>query len=626
LHSLSSILNDHRNRVWIASRSLVLVTSERSEMSVKFRRRSVFAVSIALVVVLCAVGLASAGVHGRTAGSAPVKGGTLTLLGQSDIFNLDTTSGYYTVDNILERSFTRQLVSYPNAPSFLAQIQLKPDIATAVPTKANGGISKDGRTYTLHIKPGVKWNTSPARQVTAADFVREFKLLCNPASPTGAPGYYQSTIVGMASYCTGFAKVKGTAPAIAAYVNGHAVPGVVAKNALTLVFKLVKPAPDFPNILAMGFSSARPVEYMKYVPDSADFRQHTISDGPYQITKYVPGKEFVLDRNPAWDAKTDSLRHAYVDHMKVTQGLTQDSVQQQIQAGTGDMDWDVTPPAQSLPGLIAAKDPRLVIGPTGPYYVALNTYLALNQYAGPMKNKLVRQAAEYALNKNAVVQIFGGPRIATPANQVVLPGNVGYIKNFNPYPNNGGNGDPAKAKALLAKSGLQTPVPLKLLYATTEPAPRVAQSIQASLEKGGFKVTLVPTTGADFYGKYMLVPSTAKKGTWDIAAPGWIPDWFGNNGRSVIQPLFTKPQPGSSDFGGYNSPVTNRLVNQALTSVSPEAAEAAWRKANAQIMSDAAAVPIEFQKFTAYHSSRLQGCVFWFFDINCDPTNVWLKG
>ncbi len=121
---------------------------------------------------------------------------------------------------------------------------------------------------------------------------------------------------------------------------------------------------------------------MKYVPDSADFRQHTISDGPYQITKYVPGKEFDLARNTAWDPSTDSLRHAYVDQMKVTEGLTQDSVQQQIVAGTGDMDWDVTPPAQNIPGLIASNDQRLVIGPSGPYFVALNTYLAMNEYAG----------------------------------------------------------------------------------------------------------------------------------------------------------------------------------------------------------------------------------------------------
>ena len=116
-----------------------------------------------------------------------------------------------------------------------------------------------------------------------------------------------------------------------------------------------------------------------------------------------------------------------------------------------------------------------MIGPAGPYYVALNVYLALNQYAGPMKNKLVRQAVEYAVDKNAIVQIFGGPRIAAPANQVVLPGNVGYIPDFNPYPNNGGNGDPAKAKSLLAKAGYPNGVDVKLLYADHRPgAPRRA--------------------------------------------------------------------------------------------------------------------------------------------------------
>ena len=84
----------------------------------------------------------------------------------------------------------------------------------------------------------------------------------------------------------------------------------------------------------------------------------------------------------------------------------------------------------------------------------------------------------------------------------------------------------------------------------------------------------------------MLVPSTAKRGVWDIAPPGWIPDWFGNNGRSVIQPLFTKPAPGSSDYGGYNSPVTNGFVDKALTAKSPAQAAADWRKASAQLMNE----------------------------------------
>jgi peptide/nickel transport system substrate-binding protein len=584
-------------------------------------------VLIGLVVALATTlaagsGYASSGKQSAT----PQKGGTLKILGSSDIFNLDTTSAYYTVSNILERAFTRQLLGYRNMPSFLDQIRLTPDVATAVPTAANGGITNGGKTYTLHIRSGVKWNTSPARQVTAGDFVREFKVLCNPASPTGAPGYYTSTVVGMKTYCAGFSKVKPTVAAINAYVNGHPLPGVSAPNNSTLVFHLVQPAPDFPNILAMPFSSARPVEYNQYVPDSAQWRQHTLSDGPYQITKYVPTKEFTLARNPAWNQASDPLRHDYVDEITVTEGLTQDNVQQQIEAGTGDMDWDVTPPAQNLPQLIAQKDKRLLIGPSGPYYIALQTYLALNEFAGPMKNKLVRQAANYAVNKNAIVQVYGGPTIAAAANQVVLPGNVGYIKNFNLYPNNNGNGDPAKSKALLAKAGYAKGLSIKLLYSTTDPGPRVAQALQASLDKGGFNVKLVPATQADFYGKYLLDVSTAKRDVWDIAPPGWIPDWFGNNGRSVVQPLFSSPGNGSSDYGNYNSAVFNGYVNKALTATSQGQAAAYWQKANAQIMKDAATVPVEIQKETAYHSSRVQGCLFFFWDLNCDPTQVWIKG
>jgi len=43
-------------------------------------------------------------------------------------------------------------------------------------------------------------------------------------------------------------------------------------------------------------------------------------------------------------------------------------------------------------------------------------------------------------------------------------------------------------------------------------------------------------------------------------------------------------------------------------------------------MKDAATGPVEIQKYTAYHSSRVQGCLFFFWDLNCDPTNIWIKG
>jgi ABC-type transport system substrate-binding protein len=592
------------------------------------RRGRALAVGLLAAVSLLVAGCGSGGTVSTGSNSSagtPVRGGTLTILGQSDIFNLDTVSAYYTVSTLLERLFTRQLFSYADTASFAGQLKLVPDVATEIPTAANGGITDGGKTLTIHLKQGVDWNTSPARQVTAADFVREFKMLCNPVSPVGAPGYFLSTIVGMQDYCNGFAKVPANVSAISAYVDGHSLPGVVATSDLTLTFHLIQPAADFLNILAMGFCSARPVEYMKYLPDSAQFRQNTLSDGPYEITSYTADKGFTLQRNPAWKQSTDTLRHNYVSKVVITEGLTADSVQQQLEAGTGDMEWDVAPPTQDIPSLLSTHDSNLVIGPSGPAYVDLGTYLAMNQYAGPMKNKLVREAVEYAVNKNAIVQILGGPQITETTNQLILPGNVGYAKGFNPFPDNNGAGDPAKAKSLLTQAG-QSGVAVKLLYSTTQPMPRVAQSLQSSLQAAGFKVTLVPATQADFYGKYLEDPTTSKQDTWDIAPPGWVPDWFGNNGRSTVQPLLTDPAPGSNDFGGYNSSAVNALIAKALAAPSTAAAATYWAQADETGVKDAAVVPINVQKWPIYHSSQVKGCIFFANALNCDPTNVWLSG
>ena len=449
------------------------------------RRQGVWLVLLAAAAAVALAALTATGdARAGTRADTPTRGGELKLLGTSDVFNIDTVSAYYTVSNLLERAWTRQLVSYVNAPTFPGSIKLAADVAAALPVNGNG-ISADGKTYTFKIRQGVQWDTSPPRQVTADDFVREFKLLCNPISPVGAPGYFTSTIVGMKAYCDGFAKVKKpTVDGIAAYVSGHKLAGVVATDPSTLTFKLLQPAGDFLNILTMGFASARPVEYDKYLPDSAELRQHTIADGPYKITSYTATKGFTLARNPAWTQASDPLRHAYVDKITITEGLSSTSVQQQIEAGTGDMEWDIQPPSQDLPRLISAGDKGLILGPTGPYYVAIGYYLALNQYAGVMKKKLVRQAVATAVNKNSIVQILGGPKVNAISNQIIPPGNVGFVPGFNAYPANTGGGNAAASKALLAKAGYPNGLAIKILSSTSDPGPRVAQAHPVEPERG----------------------------------------------------------------------------------------------------------------------------------------------
>src|SRR5689334_10603762 len=116
------------------------------------RRARLLAAALAALVVVAAGVAGSAG--GRSTAAAPKKGGTLKLLGSSDIFNLDTVSAYYTVSSLLGRAFTRQLVSYANVPSFTESTKLVADMATAVPAPGNG-ISADSKTYTFHLKKGV---------------------------------------------------------------------------------------------------------------------------------------------------------------------------------------------------------------------------------------------------------------------------------------------------------------------------------------------------------------------------------------------------------------------------------------------------------------------------------------
>jgi peptide/nickel transport system substrate-binding protein len=107
-----------------------------------------------------------------------------------------------------------------------------------------------------------------------------------------------------------------------------------------------------------------------------------------------------------------------------------------------------------------------------------------------------------------------------------------------------------------------------------------------------------------------------------------VPDWFGNNGRAVIEPLFDGRTygPNSVDYGDYNNPKVNALIDKALATQDEQAAAADWHQADLQIMRDAAIVPIETQKLPLFHSSRVQNASYSPFSENFDVTNLWVSG
>ena len=160
----------------------------------------------------------------------------------------------------------------------------------------------------------------------------------------------------------------------------------------TVVFTLTRPASYFIAMLSLTAFSPAPVEYDQYIPAGPDLAQHTISDGPYEVTSYTAAKEIDFDRNPAWDASTDPIRKAYVDKVVVNETGDQTAIQAQLQANTAgaDMEWDTFPPVSQVTQLKASKDPNFYLGPTfssNPYIVfntvSPNNGGALGKVAGP---------------------------------------------------------------------------------------------------------------------------------------------------------------------------------------------------------------------------------------------------
>ncbi len=560
---------------------------------------------------------------GSGSAAAAVRGGTLNMLGSGDVDYMDPNISYYSIGYLGLRQWSRQLFTYPAQSG--QTTQAVPDLATEMPTTGKG-ISSDGLTYTIAIRPGAKWNTSPARQVTAQDMVRGVKRTCNPVQPFGGLPDYLDLIVGMKAFCDGFAKAGSTAAAISGYLNKTDLPGVVAKDDLTVEFKLTHPAAYFPDMLTLTAFSPAPKEYDAYVPGSAELGQHTISDGPYTIESYAPTKSITFTRNPAWTAASDPIRKAYVDKIVINETVTQDSTQQQLQTGTAtaDMEWDNFPPPSQLPALIAKKDPNLNLGPSS----SSNPYVVFNTVSpnvnGALANVKVRQALSEAINRTNIIQVLGGPKLNQALSHVLPSVIVGGEKNFDLYPYN-----PTKAKADLAAAGYPNGLSLKMLYRnSSQGSSKTFQTVQQDLSKIGVTVVGVPSPNADFYTKYLQVPSVAQRGVWDLSVAGWGADWYGNAALSFFNPLFYgKPSfpPSGSNFGLYDSPTANTLIQQAGAAKTQDEAATMWAQADQQVMKDAPFFPITNPVQANYRASQVQGAVYVPSIQNFDPTNVWLS-
>src|SRR5581483_9300158 len=212
------------------------------------------------------------------------------------------------------------------------------------------------------------------------------------------------------------------------------------------------------------------------------------------------------------------------------------------------------------------------------------------------------------------------------AHGVIPPGCVGY-RPYNPYPTPGDRGDPDAARAVLASAGLAAAPVLTAVTRDSGPHRAVLESIAGDLRRIGVHLAILPVPREDYYTRLLCDPAHGRAGAWDVALAGWVPDWFQDNGRAVVQPLFeTNDAPGTVNYGGYSSARVDRLIAAALRARDPRVAEELWHRVDRQVTADAAVVPLLAQAVLSprQHSARLRNVRYvpqmGFFDI----TSVWL--
>jgi peptide/nickel transport system substrate-binding protein len=563
----------------------------------KLRRLGLLVALLALVATACA-GEEEGGGGGQTAGE-PKRGGTLRVVNEEDWDYTDTGSAYTVTSWTFARLYVRTLYSFDINKSGEAANEPVPDLAAGPPT-----VSDDRLTYTFKLRPNVKYAPPVNRAVTAEDFVYAVERQFDKKYPS--PNPYNTVFKGVEEFGEGKAKT---------------ISGLKAVDDNTLEITLTQPASDILSILATNFYAPVPKEYASKYKPQTDYSKVYRGAGPYYLQKWTPNKSATFVRNPNWDPASDPLRKAYVDKVEVRTGVDQNTAQQQIESGDADLSVDNEPPTADLQRL--ANDPTLSKRFVAPLDGCID-YLTLQTNNGPTAKLEVRQALNYAADKDAIVRAIGGRIAAEPATTVLTPTLLGYQK-YDLYSTPNNRGDPAKAKELLAKAGYPNGVTLTYVGQTSGNGPKILTSLQQSLGRVGIKLKAKSINYPAVYTDNLQL--TSKAAEHQIGAAAWCPDYVGNGARSFMGVLLDgrkiTPQ-SNNNYGEYNSPKTNQLIDQALAAPDTEAAGAAWAQADKQAMTDAAWVPLTYSKRGKFWSERVKNYKYSAWVTNADFANLWL--
>jgi peptide/nickel transport system substrate-binding protein len=324
-------------------------------------------------------------------------------------------------------------------------------------------VSPDGRTFTFKIRPGLKFQSG--NPVTAEDgaFSLQRVILLDKT-----PGFLLTQF---------------------GWTKDNVAQNIKATDTSTLVLTL--PTDFAPSLVLNVISSTIGAVVDKKVAlehaagddlGNGWLKNHSAGSGAFNLRSWTPNESVVLEANPDFHLGAPKLARVVVRHVP-------EAAAQRLLLEKGDVDIARNLTADQVNGLNLGE---LTILPQGS---ADSFYVALNQSEPHLANPKVREAMRWAIDYQGMVDSFLKGQFTI--HQSFLPSSFWASIADNPY-----KFDIAKAKALLAEAGYPSGFDISMDAFNSEPWSSIAQSIQATMNQAGIRISLLPAEQKQVWTKF----------------------------------------------------------------------------------------------------------------------------
>ncbi|MFD0690379.1 ABC transporter substrate-binding protein [Actinomadura fibrosa] len=516
------------------------------------------------------------------------KGGVLKMAQPDDFESLDPANIYYAYGLNFVRIFSRTLMTYASKPGAEGS-KMVPDLAEAPGTPSDGS-----KTWTYKLKRGIKYEDGT--EVKAKDIKYAVARTFDRSVLHNGPSYFPQLLA--ADGYKGPFKDK----------NLDSFKAVETPDDYTVVFKLKAPFSEFDQVVGFSGQTA-PVQQAK--DTGVRYGMHPISTGPYKLQgDYTPKKGGTWVRNTNWDPATDPNRKQLPDKIEVQAGLKAEEIDSRLQNGSVQID---------LPGSgvqAAARqqiltNPKLKANADNPL-AGFHWYVPINTKNIP--NLECRKAIVYAADRSAMYRAYGGEVGGQVSTSIQPPAVAGREQGTDYYTKADPNytGDPAQAKAALAKCGKPNGFSTTMIFRSDRPKEKAtAEALKQSLDKVGIKLELKGYPSGTYTNEQLGAPKFVAKEKVGLGTYGWAPDW--NTGYGYLQPISDGKaivDTGNANPEELDDPTINKMWNDVVSIQDPAGRAKVYNEIDAKIREQAAILPNVYAKSLLYRPTNLTNVYF----------------